>query len=475
MTMLISHTNLRRSNIKRKGAVKVLSDFMLRILNPVTDHMFDTMLTEPYANNPIVMMTIMEKLKMRVIAETGMRAQTGKVLSRPMGSPLKTSPWEKLLLNPRQLFELPTENQDTIETRVTIGPKSKKPLIIDTPIMITGMSYGGSLSLAIKEALAKGAALANTATNTGESAVSQEERSAAKYLIGQYNRGGWLNDREQLEQLDGIEVQLGQGAWGGAVTSTMDSSKMDDHLRRLWKVDPDETTGKKARFPNVNTPQEIINLVNSLKEQYDIPVGIKIAGTHFIEKELEVIAQTNADFITIDGQEGGTAAAAPTLEDDMGLPTLFCITRTVDWLKKQGMRERFTIIAAGGLSTPGEFLKALSLGADAVYIGSIALIAAMQSQMTKALPQHPAPQLALYEGELKDQFDSEEGSRHLANFLQSCTAEMKMALQAMGKSSIRQLGREDLVSLDPGLAKVLQLGYVGEPESQKPFMPLAAR
>lgn len=305
--------------------------------------------------------------------------------------------------------------------------------------------------------------------------MSQEERASAKFLIGQYNRGGWLNDPEQLKQLDAIEVQLGQGAWGGAVTSTMDSAKMDDHLRKLWKVEDGETTGKKARFPNVNTPQDIVNLMNSLKEQYDVPVGIKIAGTHFIEKELEVIAQTKADFITIDGQEGGTAAAAPTLEDDMGLPTLFSIARTVDWLKKQGMRDRFTIIGAGGLRTPGEFLKALALGADAVYIGSIALIATMQSQMTKALPQSPAPQLALYEGKFKDQFDSKEGSQHLANFLKSCTAEMVMALQAMGKSSIRQLSREDLVSVDPGLAKALKLGYAGEAKTKKAFMHQVAR
>lgn len=453
----------------------MLNEFMLRILNPVTDHMFDTMLTEPYANNPLVMMTIMEKLKMRVIAEAGMRAQTGKVLERPMGSPVKTSPWEKLLLNPRQLFELPTENQEIIDTKVTIGPKAKKPLVIDTPIMITGMSYGGSLSLTMKEALAKGSAMANTATNTGESAVSQEERNAAKYLIGQYNRGGWLNTPEQLGQLDGIEIQLGQGAWGGAVASTMDPSKMDDHLRELWNVEAGETTGKKARFPNVNTPQEIINLINSLKQEYDVPVGIKIAGTHFIERELEVIAQTQADFITLDGQEGGTAAAAPTLEDDMGLPTLFSLARAVDWLKTQGIREKYTVIGAGGLSTPGEILKALALGADAVYIGSIALIATMQSQMTKALPHSPAPQLALYDGKLKDQFDPEEGSRHLANFLQSCTAEMKMALQAMGKSSVRQLGREDLVCLDQSLANVLKVGFAGGAENQRAFMPLAAR
>ena len=440
----------------------MISELMMRMMNPVADDIFSTMLTKQYNDNPLVMMTIMEKLTLRAIAEAGIRAETGKPLSRPIGSPLRLSPWEKVLLNGRQLFELPVADENSIQTQVTIGPNAKKPLKIDIPIMATGMSYGGSLSLKLKEAIGKGTAMVNTATNTGESAVSKEERSAAKYLIGQYNRGGWLSDPEQLKQLDAIEVQFGQGAWGGGVSSTIYPEMMDEHLRELWKLKPGQSTGKKARFPNVNTPQDVINLVNSLKQQYDVPVGIKIAGTHFIERELEVIAQTQADFITVDGQEGGTSASAPTLEDDLGLPTLFTLARTVNWLEKQGKRLQFTVLVAGGLRTPGEFLKALALGADAVYIGSIALMATLQSQMTKVLPQSPPPQLALFEGKFKDLFDPDEGSQHLANFLKSCTAEMVMALQAMGKTNINQLAKEDLVSVDPVLARTLGIGYAGD-------------
>lgn len=455
--------------------MQVLNELLLRIANPATDGLLETLLTKEYAKNPLLMLTIFEKLTLRAVAETGMRAETGKALSRPLGSPLRLSPWEKLLLNPRQLFQLPTAEQTGIQTQVTIGPHAKKPLTIGVPILVTGMSYGGSLSLKMKEALAKGASLADTATNTGESAVSKEERESAKYLIGQYNRGGWLNTPEQLQQVDAIEVQLGQGAWGGAVESSMQYEQMDEHLRNLWQVQPGGTTGKKARFENVNTPQDIINLVNSLKQSYDVPIGIKIAATHFMERELDVIGQTNADFIVIDGQEGGTAAAAPTLEDDMGLPTLFALARTVDWLLRQGKRERFSLIAAGGLRTPGEFLKALALGADAVYIGSIAVIATLQSQMTKALPQDPAPQLALYDGSLSDAFDVGEGSQHLRNFLQSCREEMLMALQAMGKANIRELGRGDLVSVDRELSRTLQIGYAGDPVDVQSGYPMAAR
>lgn len=194
-----------------------------------------------------------------------------------------------------------------------------------------------------------------------------------------------------------------------------------------------------------------------------------------MERELEVIAKTEADFICIDGQEGGTAASCPTLEDDMGLPTLFGLGRTIHWLREQNLREQFTVIAAGGFRTPGEILKALALGADAVYIESIAIMATLQSQITKALPQHPAHQLALYNGALAEEFDIEEGSRHLANFLFSCQEELKMALQAMGKKTIQELSREDLVCLEPELARNLQIGYAGTPAANYWGSPLAAR
>ncbi|MEM5817533.1 MAG: glutamate synthase-related protein, partial [Desulfitobacterium hafniense] len=194
----------------------MINELMLRLMNPLTDGMLKTMLTESYPNNPMVMTTTFEKLTLRAVIEAGIRAETGKALTRPMGSPLRLSPWEQLLLNPRQLFELPTPDDTTIDTKVVIGPQAQKPLKLDTPILITGMSYGGSLNLPMKIALAKGASTAGTATNTGESAVSEEEREAADFLIGQYNRGGWLNSPEQLGLVDAIEVQLGQGAWGGA-------------------------------------------------------------------------------------------------------------------------------------------------------------------------------------------------------------------------------------------------------------------
>jgi len=439
----------------------LLSWLMMKMMDPMIDETTVKMLTEDYKDNPFALLTVAEKMTPRAMIEAAMRAELGKELTRPLGSPVVLSPWNKILLNPRQLFELPTTSTLEISTATVIGPNAQKPLELDIPIMITGMSYGGSLSLQMKMALAKGASLAGTSTNTGESAVTNEERDNARFLIGQYNRGGWLKGPEQLGRLDAIEIQLGQGAWGGAVEEPIAGEKLGEHLRQAWHLEKGQDTGISARMPGKETTQDIIAMVDSMKRQYNVPVGVKIAGSDYIEYELAVIAQTQADFIVIDGAEGGTAAAPPTLEDDLGLPTLHSLVRAVDWLEENELREKFSLIVAGGLATPGHFLKAMALGADAVYIGTVALMAAMQSQVVKTMPQAPPSQLVMYDGQMNDKLDIDKAADHLANFLKSCIVEMKLAVQAIGKTSLNELDRSDLVTVDRDLAEFIGIRYAG--------------
>ncbi|EIW17969.1 MULTISPECIES: FMN-binding glutamate synthase family protein [Pelosinus] len=445
----------------------LLSWMMMKLMDPSMDEVMTKMLTEDYKDNPFLMVTVAEKLSPRAMMEAAMRAEAGKELARPLGSPVVLSPWDKLLLNPKQLFELPTSDYTGITMKTIIGPKAKKPLQLELPIMITGMSYGGSLSLPIKIALAKGATIVGTSTNTGESAVTEEERGAARFLIGQYHRGGQLSGQEQLKQLDAIEIQLGQGAWGGAVDSTMKAEDIDEHLRNAWGLKKGEDATVYARMPGKNSTQDYIKMIDDMKAQYDVPIGVKIAGTDYIEYELAVIAQTKADYIVVDGSEGGTAVANPTLQDNVGLPTFYTLVRTIDWLVKNNLRERFSVIIAGGLTTPGHFLKALALGADAVYIGTIALLAALHTQMTKALPQAPPSQMLLYTGKLTDKLHIDAAANHLANFLSSCKSEMQLAVQAVGKKSIKELNRSDLVTVEKDLAEFAAIRYAGSHREER--------
>jgi glutamate synthase domain-containing protein 2 len=420
----------------------MLNWMLSKMADPLMDDAMEKMLTAKYADNPFVAMTAAEKLTPRAIVEAGMRAETGKELERPLGSPINLDPWEKVLLNPKQLFQLPSEDSNQINTQTVIGPRAGKPLNLDIPILITGMSYGASVSLPFKVALAKGATQAGTATNTGESAVTDEERKTAKHLIGQYNRGGWLNTPEQLKLVDAIEVQFGQAAWGGGITETIKTEKIGPELKKLWNLEKGQDAVIHSRMPGTASPEDIINLINGLKSEYDVPVGVKIAGSDYIEYELGVISKTGADFIVIDGFGGGTAGAPPTLEDNLGLPLLYCLPRAIQWLEYNNLRDRFTVIASGRMKTPGHFLKALALGADAVYIGSIAITAALQTQVIKPLPQTTPPQLILYDGTLKDELDVDRAAQCLANFLQSCIAEMRLAVQALGKTALKEINRD---------------------------------
>lgn len=439
----------------------LLSWMLIKMMDPMIDETLRKMMTEDYLDNPFLMATVAEKLNPIAVMEAAMRAESGKELARPLGSPVVLSPWQQLLLNPKQLFQLPDSDYTQVDTQTVIGPRAGKPLQLDMPIMITGMSYGGSLSLPMKIALAKGAAMAGTSTNTGESAVTDEERAAAKFLVGQYNRGGWLNTPGQLAALDAIEVQMGQGAWGGAVDEPIKGDMIGNHLRAAWHLAEGQDTGIKARMPGVDTAHDFISLVHELKSRYAVPVGVKIAGSDYIEYELAVIAETGADFIVVDGSEGGTSHANPTLQDNVGLPTLHTLVRAADWLHNKGIRDQVSLICAGGLATPGHFLKALALGADAVYIGSIALIAAMQSQVAKVLPQAPPPQLALYDGKMTDKLDEGQAASCLTRFLRSCTVEMQLAAQAVGRRALRELNREDLVATDRDLAEFTGIRYAG--------------
>lgn len=445
---------------------KMMNRMMMGMANNMMDHMMNRMMQDPYTENLFSTVTIMQKLTPRAIIEAGMRAESGKPIERPLGSPIVLSDWHKVLLNPVHLFRLPTADGVQIQTNTVIGPRAKKPLQLEIPILITGMSYGGALSLNAKVALARAATMAGTASNSGEAPLIDEERQAAKLFIGQYNRAGWMNTPEQLRQLDAIEIQIGQGAQAAAPMG-MSSTQIGEHLRKAKRLKPGQNAVIHTRLPGMNQTSDFITIVQDLKNNYGVPVGLKFCATHYLEKELEVAVQAGVDYIVVDGAEAGTHGGPTTLQDDVGLPTLYALARTVHFLEIQGVKEQISVIASGGLTTPGHFMKAMALGADAVYIGSIALMALLQTQMSKALPYEPPTQIPLYLGKFKEDLDIEEAAEHLAKFLKSCVEEMKLTTYALGKTDLAQLERSDLVCVDKDLAQVLRIDYAGYPSDEQ--------
>lgn len=434
-----------------------------RVFRDISTDAIKTLMTDLYDENLWEFISATTKYTPQIVVETNLRSQEGKVIKRPLGSPRKMPSLDQLMFNIGQLHIMPTPMDTPVDTKVIIGRKCKKPLVVDLPVMISGMAYGAALSEQAKLALAKGASMAGTATNTGEGPFLPSERKAAKKLILQYNRGHWSKSDEIIKQADAIEIQFGQGATGG--TGHKNSiGILDLKLQQGFEVSFGHDAILHSRLAEVSHPSEFPKLVRRLKDiAGDIPIGAKIGAGKYLEKDLEWLINGGVDFITVDGAEAATKGSAPILQDDFGVPTIFAVNRAAQFLRQHKLSDTVSLIAAGKIRTPGDILKVLALGADAAYIGGIALFAVSHTQVLKAIPFEPPTQLVWYDGKHADNFDVAAGADSLAKFLKSCRLELVDGIRALGKTSIRQVNKDDLFSLDELIAKGVGVPLAYEP------------
>ncbi|MHB1128393.1 MAG: FMN-binding glutamate synthase family protein [Bacillota bacterium] len=423
-------------------------------------------MTDPYTENLWEFVSASSRIGLQNIVETNLRAEKGKVIGRPFGSPRKFPNFDNLLFNITQLKHFPTPGSTPIDTNVVLGKMAARPLVLDIPIIISGMAYGLAMSEKIKIAFAKGATMAGTATNTGEGPFLSSERKAAKYLIIPYNRGNWNKEPEILKQADMIEIQLGQGASGG-VPHILHAKDIDANLRRHFGFKKGEEAVIKA-WSDLSNPKQLKILVNRLRSAADgVPICVKLGAGKYLEKDLELALEAGVDVIALDGAEAGTHASSPILQDDFGIPTVIALGRAADYLTEVKVRNRVSLIISGGLFNPGHFLKALALGADAVYIGTAAVYAASHTQVLEPMPWEPPTELVYYDGKFQSKLDVDKAAKALAKFLKSCTEEMEEGVRALGKTAFNQVNREDLVSLDPIIAEAMGIDFIYQPQGNK--------
>jgi glutamate synthase domain-containing protein 2 len=431
------------------------------IFNLVTDTFIKRLMKDPYPENIGEMYNVFRKVGLQNVLESDLRATDGEPLRRPFGTPKNFSPWDKLLFNPVYLTRKPTVESVGIDTKVVLGPQAKRPLYLDMPIVIAGMAYGIGLSLNTKIALAIGAEQVGTATTTGAGPFLPEERKHANRLIMQYHRGFWAKEEAILRQANAIEIQLGYGAYGSA-SVVWKYADFSPEFREYMHLTPGQNLVEEAVLPNAKDPTELKALVDYLRQLTNgVPIGIKFGATAILEKELEIFLGAGIDFLSVAGAEAGIQYSSGILADDVGLPTLAALCRTVAFLNQKGVKEKISIIISGGLVTPGQMLKCLALGADAVAIGIVALIAVTHNQITKTLPFEPLSDLVYETGKLKHKLNVDQGAKSTANFLKSCDAEIKLAIRGLGWSSLKQVTSADLCAVSEEAAKItgVELGY----------------
>ncbi len=391
--------------------------------------------------------------------ENQLRAEHGQLLFRSVGSSKQWPDLDSITFLPAQTTPFPIDKNESIDLSTTISPKAKKPLQIEIPIMIGAMAYGLALSKEAKIAIAQAAAKVKTAVNLGEGGLLSEEKKAAYKYILQFSKTEWGKDESFIRDADMIEIKLGQGGLAG-LGDRIRASEIPDEAKKIMKLEKDQDAVIHEHFFENQTLEDLKEIVTSLRETTNgVPIGFKIAAGGNIEQDIERLIEIGADFIAIDGGQAGTHGAPPILQDDFGIPTLHAIVRAAAYLRKKKLNEQISLIVAGGLFVPGDFLKALALGADAIYIGSSIIFAINHQQLLKTLPWEPPSQMIWSTGSKQDEFSVEQGTEFGYNYLQSCIEEMKTAMRAMGKTSLKQLNSADLVTFDETIAKYANIAY----------------
>lgn len=393
-------------------------------------------MTDPYLENLAEFLSASKRTGIQNIIETSLRSERAEVLQRPLGSPRKFLDFEGLMFISSHLERQPLPDTIPVHTGVVIGPRAPKPLRIETPLMVSALAYRMAVTDRLKYALAAGSKLAKTSTNTGEGPYLPRERALAGRLIVQYPRVPLYRTLEMLAQADALELQLGQGATAGG------SQAPYPHLIR-------------TELPPLRGPEDLPKVIRFLKEAGGgVPVGVKFPFTNNLEREIDLCLEAGVDYLAMEGAQAATVGGAPILQDDFGLPTIMGLPRAVRHLQKRGMQDKVSLIVSGGFKSPGQCLKALALGANAIYLGTMALFAAGHTQSLKAMPWEPPTQVAVYGGKASKRYNWKLGSKNLANYLISSTEEIKQGVRALGKHALHQVNSLDLVSLDTQTSEI---------------------
>jgi glutamate synthase domain-containing protein 2 len=414
------------------------------------------------------------------------QARTGKILLAGMGNALEypiifdrlvldacqvTNPSIDPLREPMELrtyigkkparLEFRKNDQGDVELATELAPNLK----LETPIMIGHMSYG-AISLNTQLSLAKAVKAMGTFMGTGEGGMHKSLHPYQDHTIVQVASGRFGVDIDYLERGAAIEIKIGQGAKPG-IGGHLPGEKVcvDVSCTRMIPLGSDAISP--APHHDIYSIEDLAQLVRSLKEatEWKKPVFVKIAAVHNVAAIAAGIARSSADAVVIDGFRGGTGAAPKVFRDNVGIPIEAAIAAVDQKLNDQGIRNEVSIIASGGIRNSADLAKSIALGADAVYIGTAALIA-LGCRVCGNCYRGLCPWgIATQRQDLVERIDPDIGAKNVANLIHAWTLELSELMGAAGLNSIESLrGNRDRLRgymLDEGLMKVLNVKPVG--------------
>ena len=417
------------------------------------------------------------------IQEIYRQAGSGGVLLSSMGNP-KNFPvyWDKILINASQVTNPSIDPlREPLATRVSLGkkpsclerdekgnliPNLQPQLKLEVPVLFSAMSYG-SLSYNAHESLARAAAQLGILYNTGEGGLHEDFYRYGKNTIVQVASGRFGVHKDYLSAGAAIEIKMGQGAKPG-IGGHLPGQKIVGDVSKTRMVTEGTDAISPAPHHDIYSIEDLRQLVYSLKEatNYEKPVIVKIAAVHNVAAIASGIARSGADIIAIDGFRGGTGAAPTRIRDNVGIPIELALASVDQRLRDEGIRGSVSIIAGGSIRSSADVVKAVALGADAVYIATSALLALGCHLCRTCQTGKCNWGIATQRPDLVKRLNPDIGCQRLVNLVTAWQHEIKEMMGGMGINSIEALKGNRLMLRGVGLndreLSILGIKHAGE-------------
>lgn len=411
------------------------------------------------------------------------QAQTGGVLLSGMSNN-KPYPiyWDKILLNASQVTNPSIDPlREPMEIRTFLGRKPKKlefdesgklktrlePQIqLETPIMFSAMSFG-SISFNAQKSLAMAAKELGTLFNTGEGGLHPGLAEYKDYAVVQVASGRFGVHKDYLEGSRFIEIKIGQGAKPG-IGGHLPGEKVTVEVSNARMIPEGSDAISPAPHHDIYSIEDLRQLIWSLKEatQYKKPVAVKIAAVHNCSAIVSGVARAGADIIVMDGFRGGTGAAPTRIRDNVGIPIELALAAVDQRLRDESIRNTVSLVAAGSFRNSADIVKAIALGADAVYVASAPLIAMGCHMCQQCHTGKCNWGIATQRPDLVKRLNPEIMHERVVNLINAWNHEIKEMLGGMGLNSIDSLRGNRLMLRGIGLTdrelEILGIAHAGQ-------------
>ncbi len=406
---------------------------------------------------------------------------------RGLGAKRQLPHFDDLLFLAASLSRYPLEGyRERCTTKTVLGTRfAKKPIELDIPITIAGMSFG-ALSANVKESLGRAATEMGTSTTTGDGGMTREERDSSKTLVYQCLPSRYGFNPDDVRRADAIEVVIGQGAKPGGGGMLL-GQKVNPRVAKMRTLPEGVDQRSASRQPDWTGPDDLTIKINELREitDWEKPIYVKVGATR-VFNDVKLAVHAGADVVVVDGMQGGTAATQTCFIEHVGIPTLGALRQAVDALEDLDMIGKVQLIISGGIRTGADVAKALAMGADAVALGQGVLVALgcnspsymQDGEHMSALAEYEALGTApgychhCHTGKcpvgvttqdviLEQRLQPDVGAKRLRNYLKTLNMELTTIARACGKQNVHHLEREDLVALTVEAAAMARLPLAG--------------